>query len=272
MRPKVRRGLLAIWLPLFLFLNACHKDQAGSHFRKGTEALAHMNLVTARHEFHLAVGFSPSSHLAGKAFYELGRMDDLYNNDPENASRNYMKSLENLKDGELRQRVSLYLATDLDHLKKPDEALAILKRLDGPDLLLSSQVRVWSLSARILEHEGQYQDSLSYYQKVSKSDPDSFEGQKAQFKVGLLENLMEDPKAGSQSLQTFIDKYPKSPFGPVARFNLALSWDRLGQHAQALALLQSIQGTYPNPEVIYQRIQEVQKEIRAAAHSAPGGS
>lgn len=271
MRLRVRRGLLAVWFPLCLFLAGCHKDQAGSHFRKGTEALAHMNLVTARQEFHLAVGLSPSSRLAGKAFYELGRMDDLYNNDPENASRNYMKSLENLKDGQLRQRVSLYLATDLDHLKKPDEALAILMRLDGPDLLVSSQIRVWELSARILEHEGRYQEALSYYQKVSKSDPDSFEGQKAQFKIGLLENVTQNPQAGSLSLKAFVDKYPKSAFGPVARFNLALAWDRLGQHQQALALLQSIQGTYPNPEVVDQRIREIRKEIRDAGHPVPAG-
>lgn len=225
-----------------------------------------MNLVTARREFHLAVGLSPSSRLAGKAFYELGRMDDLYNNDPENASRNYMKSLENLKDGQLRQRVSLDLATDLDHLKKPDEALAILKRLDGPDLLVSYQPRVWDLSARILDHEGRYQEAISYYRKVFAIDSDSFEGQKAQFKVGLLENMMGDPKAGAMALKSFVEKYPTSAFGPVARFNLALAWDQLGQHQEALSLLQSIQGTYPNPGVIEERIRAVRKELRTAVH------
>ncbi|MHB8423458.1 MAG: tetratricopeptide repeat protein [Leptospirales bacterium] len=269
MRLRARRVLFAVWLPFCLFANGCQKDQAGSHFRKGTEALAHMNIVAARKEFHLAVGLSPSSRLAGKAFYELGRMDDLYDNDPENASRNYMKSLENLKDGQLRQRVSLDLATDLDHLKKPDEALAILKRLDSPDLLVSYRPRVWDLAARILDHEGRYQEAISYYRKVSGNDPDSFEGQKAQFKIGLLDNMMEDPKAGATALKSFIEKYPTSAFGPVARFNLALAWDQLGQYQQALTLLRSIQETYPNPGVIEERIRAIQKEIRSLPKPAP---
>lgn len=264
-RPKVnptgRRILSGVLLSAIL-LGGCQKDRAQAHFGKAEDALVHMNLAAARKEFHAAIEASPSSHLAGRAFYELGRMDDLYGNDPQKASGHYMKSLENLKDGKLRQRVSIDLATDLDHLGKPDEALAILRRLEGPDLLPSYEPRVWDLSARILEHEGRYAEALAYYKKVSARDGDSFRGQKAQFKAGLLENLTSDPHSAAADLQHFVDRYPGSPFAPIARFNLALTLDRLGDHQKALSILESIKDNYPNHDVVLQRMAEIRHEIR----------
>lgn len=262
MNPTHRRVALAAVLSAVLLSGGCHKDPAIAHFERGKEALGRMDLQSARNEFHEAIRLSPSSRLAGQAFYQLGRMDDLYNNDPQNAVRNYMKSLENLGDGPSRQRASLDLATDLEHLKKPDQALAILAKLDNPDLVPAYRTRVWSLSARILEHEGQYKDALGYYKKVAGADPDSFEGQKAQFKTGLLLNILGDAQGAAKVLKSFVDQYPRSPFGPVARFNLALSLDRIGHPKQALDLLLSIQDRYPNPEVIQRRIMSVKKEIQ----------
>jgi tetratricopeptide (TPR) repeat protein len=245
-----------------LVLAGCHRDPAIAHFERGKEALGHMDLQSARTEFNEAIRLSPSSRLAGQAFYQLGRMDDLYNNDPQNAVKNYMKSLENLKDGPARQRASLDLATDLEHLKEPDQALAILGKLDDADLVPAYRTRVWDLSARILEHNGQYKEALAYYRKVVGADPDSFEGQKAQFKTGLLMNILGDSEGAAKTLKGFIGQYPKSPFGPVARFNLALSLDRIGHPRQALDLLLAIQNSYPNPEVIQRRIMSVKMEIQ----------
>ncbi len=261
-----------------LVLAGCHRDPAIAHFERGKEALGHMDLQSARTEFHAAIRLSPSSRLAGQAFYQLGRMDDLYNNDPQNAVRNYMKSLENLKDGPARQRASLDLATDLEHLKEPDQAFAILGKLDNTDLVPAYRTRVWDLSARILEHDGQYKEALVYYRKVVAADPDSFEGQKAQFKTGLLMNILGDSEGAAKTLTAFIGQYPRSPFGPVARFNLALSLDRIGHPRRALDLLLAIQNSYPNPEVIQRRIMAVKMEIQEkgrkplpAADPAKGG-
>ena len=264
-----RRALTGTVLLLAL-LSACQRDHAQVHYNLAEEALIHMDLAGARKEFHAAIDASPNSPLAGQAFFELGRMDDLYGNDPQKASGHYMKSLENLKDGSIRQRVSIDLATDLEHLGKPDEALAILRGLDGSNLLSSFEPRVWDLSARILEHEGHYTEALGYYKKVSNRDPDSFRGQKAQFKIGLLENLASDPHSAQRDLERFVERYPDSPFAPVARFNLALTWDRLGDHQKALSILGSIKGSYPNQGVVLERMSEIRKEMRSAAKNSSG--
>ncbi len=271
MNRRGRRALTGTVLVLAL-ISGCQKNQAQEHYNRAEEALIHMDLAGARKEFHAAIDGSPSSPLAGQAFYELGRMDDLYGNDPQRASGHYMKSLENLKDGSFRQRVSIDLASDLEHLGKPDEALAILRGLDSSNLMSSFKPRVWDLSARILEHEGHYSEALGYYKKVSDLDGDSFQGQKAQFKIGLLENLASDPHSAQRDLERFVDRYPNSPFAPVARFNLALTWNRLGDHQKALSILESIKGSYPNQGVVLERMSEIRKEMRSSGPSPGKGS
>ena len=259
-------------LLLLSLLAGCQRNHAQAHYHRAEEALVHMDLAGARKEFHAAIKASPSSPLAGKAFYELGRMDDLYGNDPQKAAGHYMKSLENLKDGSIRQRVSIDLATDLEHLGKPDEALAILRGLDGSNLLSTFEPRVWDLTARILEHEGHYREALGYYKKVSDREPDSFRGQKAHFKIGLLESLASDLPSAQRDLGRFVKRYPDSPFTPVARFNLALTWDRLGDHQKALSILESIKGSYPNQGVVLERMSEIRKEMHSSSSSPGKGS
>ncbi len=256
---------------MILILAGCTRNRSEILYDKGIDALDHLDLVSARADFSGAIARTPSARIKGKAYFRLGRMDDLYQNDPLQATQDYMKALENLQGGGIRQKVSFFLARDLDRQGRSDQALEILEKIDPESLDNSFQGRIYLLMARIDEHREDYSKAAVYYKKVARVVPDSFSGEKARYKLGLMESFLGNTPEASSTLTAFLKRYPESPFDSVARLNLAAIDEKNGQYQKALELLNGLTASYPNPALINSRIMEIRKKMdQKPAVSAPG--
>ncbi len=260
------RPFCAMFLVLLLIGAAgCSKNRAERKYDQGVVALEHLDLAGAREDFSGAIAKSPVARIRGKAYFRLGRMDDLYQNDPLQASQDYMKALENLQGGAIRQKVSFFLARDLDRLSRSDQALEILEKIDADSLDNEFQGRVFLLMARIYEHRENYRDASRFYKKVVRSVPDGFTGEKARYKLGLMDAFLGNSSGASVRLAAFLKRYPDSTFASVARLNLASIDEKDGQYQKALDLLNALISSYPNPALINQRIMELRKKMDSHA-------
>ncbi|MHB1756487.1 MAG: tetratricopeptide repeat protein [Leptospirillum sp.] len=256
------RGFWAMFL-VFLLVGqvGCSKNRAERMYDQGMVALEHLDLARAREDFTGAIAKSPVARTRGKAYFRLGRMDDLYQNDPGQASQDYMKALENLQGGVIRQKVSFFLARDLDRLSRSDQALEILEKIDADSLDSEFQGRIYLLMARIYEHRENYRDASVFYKKVVHAVPDGFTGEKARYKLGLMDAFLGNSSGASVRLTAFLKRYPDSTFASVARLNLASIDEKDGQYQKALELLTALISSYPNPALINSRIMELRKKM-----------
>lgn len=264
----------AVFLVLLFVQGGCSKNRAEKKYDQGMIALEHLDLAGAREDFSEAIAKSPIARIRGKAYFRLGRMDDLYQNDPLQASQDYMKALENLQGGAIRQKVSFFLARDLDRLSRSDQALEILEKIDSDSLDSEFQGRVYLLMARIYEHRENYLDASKFYKKVVRAVPDGFTGEKARYKLGLMEAFLGNSSGASIRLTAFLKRYPDSTFASVARLNLASIDEKDGQYQKALDLLTVLLSTYPNPALINSKIMELKKKMdsHASGGQQPGVS
>jgi tetratricopeptide (TPR) repeat protein len=255
-------GSWAVFL-VFLLLSdgGCSKNRAEQKYDQGMVALEHLDLAGAREDFSGAIATSPVARIRGKAYFRLGRMDDLYQNDPLQASQDYMKALENLQGGAIRQKVSFFLARDLDRLSRSDQALEILEKIDSDSLDSEFQGRIYLLMARIYEHRENYLDASKFYERVIQAVPDGFTGEKARYKLGLMDAFLGNSSGASVRLAAFLKRYPGSTFASVARLNLASIDEKDGQYQKALDLLTALISSYPNPALINSKIMEIRKKM-----------
>jgi TolA-binding protein len=56
-------------------------------------------------------------------------------------------------------------------------------------------------------------------------------------------------------------RWPNSPYAVEARFGLAAVLEERERLREALAILEELQGVYPNPEALAQRIEHLRQRI-----------
>ena len=59
-----------------------------------------------------------------------------------------------------------------------------------------------------------------------------------------------------------VEEYPDSSFYPEAQYGLAVVLEEQGQLRSALTLLQELQGNYPAPAVLRNRIEQIQQRMK----------
>jgi TolA-binding protein len=109
-----------------------------------------------------------------------------------------------------------------------------------------------------------FDSALEVFERVQKECAGSPWAEKAAYQLGMVWLTRGEQRPGSRFssqeketyreairlFEAFIQKYPKSVQVPEATFGIAVALEELDQLDQSLSVLETIQSTYPTPNVV----------------------
>ena len=99
------------------------------------------------------------------------------------------------------------------------------------------------------------------FESLLKNYPDSPLQAEATYRIGVTLSLEGDLDAAEKTFLQIPEKWPDSPFVSEAKLGLAGVFEERSELQRALDLLLDLQENYPKPQVLKQRIDQIQDRI-----------
>ena len=260
----IQRGLVAsLFFVFFLLLFSCARDEARSLFEKGEELRTSGVYVDAMKQYRQVVLHHEGSSLAPEALYRIGEINYLFlqafseaadafnkliaaypvsDRCPE-AQRSladiYMHKLGNRKQGIVEyQKAILYYGNSAeaeDFQYEIANAYFGLKNFQQQRLELKHMLSTFPDTKRKVEIY--FHIANSYY----------------------VEGRLDD---GIKAFRKILKEFPDSSLTVESTFQLAVCLEEQEKLKKAIALLEEIEGIYPNPTIVERRIERIKKRLK----------
>jgi tetratricopeptide (TPR) repeat protein len=103
--------------------------------------------------------------------------------------------------------------------------------------------------ADLLRDNGEYRDAIGAYRAAIEMRPNGLHLQQCLLASGRVYLSLGQPEQARVEWEELLQRYPKSPYGPVVALELARSFDLQGDHKGALAAYQHVQERFPTHSV-----------------------
>jgi TolA-binding protein len=99
------------------------------------------------------------------------------------------------------------------------------------------------------------------FEGLQKNYPESALLPEVQFRVAVTYALEGQLPEAAGAYRAVVERWPDSPYAMEARFGLAGVLEEQEELLEAQSVLEGLQGTYPNPELLQKKLEKVQSRI-----------
>jgi TolA-binding protein len=234
-------------------------------------------IIEKRYQKALALRDAGSSAAAAELFSELQRQHPKFARAPDallEAGRLLHFGL-----GRYPEALLAYLSLERDY---PGSAAALAARQLVAELYkyrLDDQLRAIAAYQQLLDDGAEDADRLQYeladayfrlnnfeqarieFENLLRSYPASPLGPEVQFRIAVTHALEGSTEPAMLAYREVTARWPHSPYAVEARFGLATVLEERERLRDALAILEELQGVYPNAEALAQRITHLRQRI-----------
>ncbi|MBD3161506.1 MAG: tetratricopeptide repeat protein [Candidatus Eisenbacteria bacterium] len=219
----------------------------------GTIAVRRGDVEAAAEALERARGVPGAERLQPRILFVLGTLHQEGRGDPEKAAEQFAQVVQQYPESELAGEARVRWAANLADLGRPDSSLGVLDRFDEQhprDPV--NRARADLLGARILTHEGRWQEALARYRKLRVDHPTSPQAIGAPFEVAAEYERLGEEEAARSVLEQALVEYDRirsargaDPRGRMADEAAVRALGRLGRWETALERLLSFPDRYP---------------------------
>jgi TolA-binding protein len=234
-------------------------------------------ILDKRYQKAMALRDAGSSAAAAELFGEIQKQHPKFARAPDallEAGR-----LLHLGLGRYPEALLAYLSLERDY---PGSAAAATARRLVAELYkyrLDDQPRAISAYQRLLDEGAEDADRLNYeladayfrlnnfeqarieFENLLRSYPASPLAPEVQFRIAMTHALEGSSEPAMMAYREVSARWPNSPYAVEARFGLATVLEERERLREALVILEELQGVYPNPEALAQRIEHLRQRI-----------
>jgi len=172
-----------------------------------------------------------------------------------------------------------YLSLERDYAETPQATEARHHIAGLYKYRLNDQPRAIIAYQRLIDSAGESADQLQYevadcyfrlnnfeqarieFENLLRNYPGSALAPEVQFRIAVTHALEGDADLAMVAYREVSARWPQSPYAIEARFGLATVLEERDRLQDALAILEELQGTYPNREALAQRIANLQGRL-----------
>jgi TolA-binding protein len=187
--------------------------------------------------------------------------------------------LQHLSLGRYQEALHDYLNLERDYAQSPQAAEGRRQLAELYKYRLSDQARAITAYQRLLEEDQEQADRLQYevadsyfrlnnfeqarieFENLLRSYPASPLAAEVQFRIAVTHALEGATDRALAAYREVPSRWPHSPYAVEARFGLANVLEERERLHEALAILEALQGVYPNQEALQQRIAHLHSRI-----------
>lgn len=181
--------------------------------------------------------------------------------------------------GRHQEALLAYLSLERDYPATPQASAARRQVAELYKYRLDDQSRAISAFQRLLDEAGEDADRLQYevadsyfrlnnfeqarieFENLLRDYPGSPLLPEAQFRIAVTNVLEGELERAMTAYREVTSRWPASPYAMEAQFGLAGVLEEREHLREALAILEGLQGRYPNREALAQRIVALQGRI-----------
>jgi TolA-binding protein len=271
MRRRRKRSNKRLLIPLVLLLVAAivaggfwyRSNQASftdRQFIKAEALLADEKFAEAAKAFHALARSHPDHERADEALFLVGELQHLYLKNDREALLAYLLLDKNYPDSPLAQRAQRR-AGDIymDRMEDLARAVVIYQKLIDQGVAEADQ-----LQYRIAEayfRLNNFEQARIEWEHLLKLHPESSLAPEAGYRIAVSQALQQDFSEAQLSFEKVFTTWPDHPYALEARFGLATLLEEQEYLKDALDILTQLRDSYPKPEVLELRIEQVRDRM-----------
>ena len=181
--------------------------------------------------------------------------------------------------GRDQEALLAYLSLERDYAATAQAAEARQLVAELYKYRLDDQQRAITAYQRLLDENPEGADRLQYeladsyfrlnnfeqarieFENLLRTHPASALGPEVQFRIAVTHALEGNAEAAMVAYREVTSRWPRSSYAVEARFGLATVLEERERLRDALALLEELQGVYPNPDALARRIEHLRQRI-----------
>lgn len=270
MRHRRRKTNQRLLIPLMLLLVAVAAGGywytlnlatfAEKKYARAEALLAEEKYAEAARLFHALAKAHPDHARADEALFLVGELQHLYLKNDKEALLAYLLLDKNHPDSPLAQRAQRRAADIyMDRMEDVARAVVIYQNLIDQGVAEADQ-----LQYRIAEayfRLNNFEQARIEWENLLKQFPDSPLAPEAGYRIAVSQALQHEFAEARAGFENVFTRWPDHPYALEARFGLATVLEEQEFLKDALDLLEQLRGSYPKPEVLEQRIEQVRERM-----------
>jgi TolA-binding protein len=258
------RGALFALILLFagLIYYIAHLDELlADDYARAEAKLEQRDYESAAKAFQRIYERHPGFSLAPQAIFQSGEILNLYLQKYHEALLAYLLVEKDYPNTELSRRAQRQVAEIYKNRLRdyPRAIVAFQKLLDsgaeGGDRI---QYEVADTYFRLENFE----QARIEFESLLKNHPGSPLLPEVAYRIAVTWSLEGQPKEAESAFRRVVERWPESSYALEAQFGLATSLEEREELREALALLETLQKSYPNTEAVKKKIEQVQERMR----------
>jgi TolA-binding protein len=203
----------------------------------------------------------PSFSQAPQAIFQAGEILNIYLQNYHEAVLAYLLVEKDYPNTELSRRAQRQVADIYKNRLRdyPRAIVAYQKLLDsgaeGGDRI---QYEVADTYFRLENFE----QARIEFESLLKNYPGSALLPEVEYRIAVAWTLEGHPKEAESVFRRVSERWPESTYALEARYGLATSLEERDELSEALKVLESLKGSYPNTEAVAKKIEQVQERMR----------
>ncbi|MDH3972869.1 MAG: tetratricopeptide repeat protein [Deltaproteobacteria bacterium] len=263
LKTKKKRGFAASLFFSCLVLVSCGKDMGEKEFNRGEKEKASGRYEVAIKAYRQVALHYEKSPLAPEALFQIGQIQYKY-------LKNYAASIDSF-----RRLIANYPWSEKCKLAQKYLAHIYMYNLhDDKQAIVEYQKAIGYYAGEEEAEHFQYEITNAYFnlknfeqQRVElkmllSMFPDTELKERVYYQVAnsyYVEGKLTD---AIREYNAIIDRFPHTPYAVEATFQLAICHEEQEDLQGAIKILKKIQGIYPNPQIVENRIKRINRRLK----------
>ena len=198
---------------------------------------------------------NPTFHLAGQALFQGAEIKNLYQKRYPEALLDYLTLQQKYPDESALVRDSQVRIAEIYKTRQRDYPRAATEYRKALSLGVANPDQIQYEIADSYFRQEDYPQAVEAFAGLRRDYPDSPLLAEAGYRVATVYSLLGESEAAIQTFREVMERWPTSPYAIEARFGLAAVLEERDNLVEALSLLHSLRGEYPNADVLDKKIE-----------------
>lgn len=263
-----RRGVPGILLILVLIFGGLLystdrlEESLETDFSLAAVAVSERNYQLALDYYEGIYRRNPTFHLAAQALFHGAEIKNLYQKRYSEALLDYLTLQQKYPEEYALVRDSQVRIAEIYKIRQRDYPRAAEEYRKALSLGVANPDQIQYEIADSYFRQEDYPQAVEAFAGLRRDYPQSPLLAEAGYRVATVYSLLGESEAAIQSFREVMARWPTSPYAIEARFGLAAVLEERDNFAEALSLLLSLRGEYPNADVLSKKIEMLELLIK----------
>lgn len=263
-----RRGVPGILLVLVLIFGGLLystnrlEESLEADFSLAAVAVGERNYQQALDYYEGIYRRNPTFHLAAQAMFQGAEIKNLYQKRYSEALLDYLTLQQKYPDEYALVRDSQVRIAEIYKIRQRDYPRAAEEYRKALSLGVANPDQIQYEIADSYFRQEDYPQAVEAFAGLRRDYPQSPLLAEAGYRVATVYSLLGESEVAIQSFREVMERWPTSPYAIEARFGLAAVLEERDNLAEALSLLLSLRGEYPNADVLNKKIEMLELLIK----------